>query len=48
MNQLKLSTEMSSWIKETDETEIKYFPNIIFCPLCEVLHDNNSNCQRSD
>jgi hypothetical protein len=20
----------------------------IYCPMCEVVHENNSNCQRND
>lgn len=28
--------------------EIKFRGNEVFCPMCEVWHINNSECQRND
>ena len=27
---------------------ISFYGNKVFCPMCEVLHENNSECQRNN
>ena len=31
-----------------NDVSIQFRGNEVFCPMCEVLHENNTNCQRND
>ena len=37
--------DMSSWIREAVED---YGFDLVYCPMCEISHENNTNCQRND
>lgn len=26
----------------------KFMEDMVFCPMCEITHENNTNCQRND
>ena len=34
----------ASWIEAT----VRIVGDMVLCPMCEVWHENNSNCQRND
>lgn len=37
----KLLLNIISW-KRLDSLEL------VYCPMCEAIHENNTNCQRND
>jgi len=37
--------QRSSWIRDQID---EYSVDMIYCPMCEVIHENNTNCQRND
>lgn len=36
--------QLSSWIFE----QVRFNGSDVFCPMCEIWHENNTNCQRSE
>jgi hypothetical protein len=26
----------------------RFYNGLVYCPMCEELHENNTNCQRND
>ena len=42
-----LFPEMQHYLSWRYETE-RLKENLVYCPMCEVTHANNTNCQRND
>jgi hypothetical protein len=38
----------AEYLEYVREMVDEYSVDMIYCPMCEVIHENNSNCQRND
>ena len=44
-NNMNATAEYLEYVREMVD---EYSVDMIYCPMCEVIHENNSNCQRND